>query len=457
MFSSSRPSAQRLFCRFARVFAAYALVLFCAAAPVRAEDDLGSLTGYLVEAAENNSGLRAKFHRWKAAQERIPQATALPDPRLTFGGFIRPIETRTGPQRAKLGVSQTFPWFGKLSLKGERQTQQALAAKAAVDAAKLDVFYAVKQAYYELAYITQAEAITSEIIELVRYLDRVGQAKYSAGSQPYAGVIRTQVELGRLEDRLASISDMKLPLRAQLNAAMNRPVETEVPDPPRVPVMRMCLTDEELLRGLLEANPRLLALDHSAAGEEAGIKLARKDYYPDVTAGVETIFTDDARAPGVPNDGDNPVIATLSINLPLWQAPRDAAVREAKAKLAAARRDKEGLTRQLTSQLELALYKYNDATRRIGLYRDTLIPKARQSLGVSLEAFQAGQGTSLDLLDAEKTLLELELAHLRALTDQAQRLAEMETIVGREIPCEIHGTVNRPAVLDVTTKPEKQP
>jgi outer membrane protein TolC len=75
------------------------------------------------------------------------------------------------------------------------------------------------------------------------------------------------------------------------------------------------------------------------------------------------------------------------------------------------------------------------------LYRDTLVPKAEQSLGVTMEAFMTGAGTSLDLIDAEKTLLELQLAYYRALTDQAQKLAEIETLVGRELPCEFHGSL----------------
>ncbi len=88
-----------------------------------------------------------------------------------------------------------------------------------------------------------------------------------------------------------------------------------------------------------------------------------------------------------------------------------------------------------------ALYKYRDAGRKINLYKDTLVPKAEQSLGVTMEGFMTGSGTSLDLIDAEQTLLELQLAYYRALTDQALRLAEIETLVGRELPCEFHGSL----------------
>jgi hypothetical protein len=44
-------------------------------------------------------------------------------------------------------------------------------------------------------------------------------------------------------------------------------------------------------------------------------------------------------------------------------------------------------------------------------------------------------------LNAEKTFIELEMAYFRALTDQAARMADIEVLVGGEIPCEFHGSM----------------
>ena len=411
--------------------------------PGTTSSDLGLLPAYLTDAAENNPQLQAAFNRWQAALQSIPMHSAYPDPRLTLRGYLQPVETRTGPQRASIGLSQTVPWFGTLDLKEERSALEAAVARASLDAVKLDIFHAVKQTYYEYAYVAQAVKMTREILELVRYLESIARARYSAGASPHADVIRTQVELGKLEDRLASLRDVQRPIRSRLNAIMNRPVHQELAPPPEIPVMRLCETGQELHRSIETSNPRLSALDAEAAAEQAGIKLAHKGYYPDLTFGLQTVITGEARSPGVKNADEDPVIASLSMNLPLWQRPRDAAVLEARSKLRAVKQDREELLSRLHSELEMTLYKYNDAERKIDLYHKTLLPKAEQSLGVSLEAFQTGQGSSLDLMDAEKTLLELKLAFLRSLADQAQQLAAMETIVGRDIPCEIQ-PIDRP-------------
>lgn len=405
---------------------------------------MGQLRAYLVAAAENNPELQGAFAEWKAAVERAPQDSTLPDPRLTYAYFIQPIETRTGPQRHRLGLSQSFPWAGKLPLKEQNALQQAEAKLARAEDVRLKVFYDVKLAFYDYAYLAQALFIAEQNLELVRYFETMVSSRYAAGLSPFPDLIKMEVELGRLEDRLRTLEDLKRPAAARLNAAMNRPGDAPLPLPDSVPVMIMTLGDEELLAGIREHNPAIREREMLVAAGQSGVELAEKGYYPDFTFGLETIIQDPARQGDPVGDGENPLIASMSVNVPLWRKPREAAVREAEARKSAARLSMIDAERRLTADMELALYNYRDAGRKIDLYRDTLIPKAEQALGVVLEAFQTGKGNSLDLIDAENTLLELELAYVRALADQGRRFAEMERIFGKEIPCEVHGVAVEP-------------
>jgi outer membrane protein, heavy metal efflux system len=404
-------------------------------------ETLKMLSEYLSQAALHNPDLESAFYRWKAALEKIPQARALPDPRFTFAYYIRNVETRVGPQEARLALLQTFPWFGVLGLREDVAAQEANAAKAQYDALKFKVFYDVKNAFYEYAYLAQAIQTSREDIELLRYLESVIRSRYSAGAVPYADVVKTQVQLGRIEDRLKTLQDLRKPLMAKLAASMNLPPDTEFLWPSAVPVMILCITDEEMFKGLPEYSPQLKRFEYLEAREKAGIELAKKQFYPEVTFGIEDIITGSALVPTTPESGKDAVIASVTINIPFWWEKRKAAVRESEAKLASTSKGAEALMRSLRSDMELALYRYRDAQRKIDLYLNTLIPKAEEALGVTLEAFQAGVRTSLDLIDAEKTLLEFQLSYIRALADQAQRVAELEWLLGNEIPCEIHGAI----------------
>lgn len=403
--------------------------------------ELGDLKSFLTQAAESNNELRAAFQRWQAAIKRSISADVLPDPKFSFGYYTTPLETRGGPARYKYGLSQKMPFFGKLDYKEQMALREADGFKAQFDSLKLATFYEVKKVYYEYAYLARAIDITRENIELMKYLEKIATARYTTGAAKHSDIIRPQVELGKLEDRLNSLNDLKRPLAARLNGLLDRPAGTYIAFPASIPVMTITDSEEALSTQLQESNPKLAFWETVTAKEEAAKGLAERNYYPDFTFGVDVTEVDEARNPGVMGSGDNPIMAYTSFNIPIWFSAREAAVDEGQAKVLAAKRSRIGLERRLQSDLELALYKYRDAGRKINLYRDTLVPKAEQSLGVTMEAFMTGAGTSLDMIDAEKTLLELQLAYYRALTDQAQRLAEIETLVGSELPCEFHGSL----------------
>jgi outer membrane protein TolC len=406
-------------------------------------DEASGLGDYLAYAALNNPGLEAAFNRWKAAVERVPQAEALPDPQLTYAYYIREVETRVGPQQQRIGLKQMFPWFGVRHLRGDAAMQTARAAEQRYRAAKLKLFRRVRDAYYEYNYLGRAIGIVREQRDLLRYMERVLRERYRVGDAQHADLVRAQVELGKLEDRLRALEDLRGPAAARLNAALNRPVAAPVPWPAGVPHRMLNAGDEEVLAWMEEGNPELEALRHEVMREDAGILLARKEYYPDVTLGLDYIDTDDALMPGTSDSSKDPVIAMLSLNLPIWRGKLDAGVREARARRRAAVAARSEQVNGLRAEVKMVLYKVRDAERRMLLYRNTLVPKARQSLKASQTAFQAGTATFLEVLDAVRALLEFELSYERALADHVQRLAELEMLVGRELPLSEEDPIRR--------------
>jgi outer membrane protein TolC len=181
-------------------------------------------------------------------------------------------------------------------------------------------------------------------------------------------------------------------------------------------------------------NPELKALDFEITQRRSGIALAQKDYFPDFSLGMSYIETDESTVSSPRDNGKDPLIAIISINLPFWREKYDAGVREALSRHRAARRDKKEMENSLSSQLKMTMYLFRDAERKIDLYRDTLVPKARESLKVTESGFRAGIGTFSDLIDAERILLEFSLAYERALAEHGQELAKLEMLVGQEIP-----------------------
>lgn len=392
-----------------------------------------TIDDYLAYAAIHNPGLEAMFDHWKAALERIPQVRSLPDPRFNYRYFIENVETRVGPQRQSFGLSQVFPWFGKLDLRGGVAVEAARAAQSRYEAEKLNLFFKVKKTYYEYYYLARAIAVVRENLELVKYLEEVARTRFKVAEGGHPDVIRAQVELGKLDDRRRTLEDLRGPMVARLNVLLNRPTQAPLPWPKRIAEEPVAVDDQQLFDWLGKHNPQLAALQHQIAQQRERIRLARKDYYPDLTVGVAYIDTGGAIAPGVPDSGNDPISAGISINLPLWHEKYDAGVREGLARFGAATKERVDRTNMLKADLKTAIYYFHDAKRKINLYRDTLVPKAKQSIKATEAAFRGGTAGFTDLIDAERVLLEFQLAFERALTDRGNRLAEIEMLVGREL------------------------
>ena len=133
-------------------------------------------------------------------------------------------------------------------------------------------------------------------------------------------------------------------------------------------------------------------------------------------------------------------MVSLSMNVPIWRDKYAAGEREARARRLAAAGDRSQRENDLSASVKRALYEYRDAQRKISLYRDTLIPKARESIESTETAFRAGKATFLELVDAERSLLDFALSYERALANQGQWLAALDRLVGDTLPRTTHAT-----------------
>jgi len=392
---------------------------------VRADE----LDDYLAEAALNNPGLEASFNRWQAELEKIPQVQSLPNPRISYTYFIQEVETRVGPQRQKVGIAQTLPWFGKRSLRGETLSEAAEAARQQYEQTKLELFYRVRSTYFEYYILGRSIDLTRQHLILLQNIEQVARTRFQSGSAPQSDLIQTQVELGKLEDRIQTLEALRGPVSAKLNAALNRPMETEHPLPSIIVPRPATFSDEEIIQRLQTNSPSLKRLDALIRKEQAAERLAHRNRYPDVTFGVEYIDTGEALAP-TPDNGKDPVMAMVSINLPIWQGSLKAAEKEARLRRVAVEGERTDRENRLDSSLQLSLYHFRNAERKIDLYRDTLIPQAEHSMKVALQGFRDGRIGFISLIDAERQLLEFQLAADQALADRETRLAEIELLTG---------------------------
>lgn len=373
--------------------------------------------------AANNPRLQATLNLWKAAEENIAVQQALPDPMISYGYYFESVETRVGPQNQRFGITQTFPGFGKLSLKKAMATDQTAAAQARFNREKLRLHVTITQAYAELHFLKRSISITQDRIRLIQDLEQVARTRYKAGA-PMAPILQAEVELGRLEDRLNSLNDLREPQVARLNAALNRPSTAPLSWPASLPYRPINAEAESLQKELKHTSPELAELTHQIEQREHQLQWAKRERLPDFTLGLQYIDTGDA-AQSMAGSGQDAIMGTISINLPLWIGKNRARIQSAAHQKIAAQFLMEHRQQTLEADLRYVLFKLRDADRKINLYHESLIPKAEQSLEVNRKAYEAGQMEFINLIDAERMLLEFKLAYERARTDHLIHRAEL--------------------------------
>jgi outer membrane protein, heavy metal efflux system len=393
----------------------------------------GSLTAYVDHALVHSSRLAAAEADWRAAQAGARLAGSLPDPKFRYDELLEPIETRTGPQERRIGITQAFPWPGQLGAMERVAEQKALAGRERYLAEREDVIAAVKVAFHEYAYLGRQLTIRNDLLEILRGVDSVVQGRVrSGGSQ--ADLLRLQVEIGRLEDDLASLEGQRAVLSAKLAAVSERPLMRGVLPIPIVGEPTPVRFDRAQLRAqVVESNPRLREVHARSEASREGERVARLQGRPGFSLGVTSMQTGDALNNSMAGSGDDPLMVSLSFSLPVWSGKNGARRDAARENARSARERASTAELNVLTELEGALFKIDDAVRRIRLYRDSLLPRAAEALDLTLSAYRTGSSTVLDLIDSERSLLEFQLSLWQACRDYSIGEAHIEHLVGKPL------------------------
>jgi outer membrane protein TolC len=399
-------------------------------------DDHGT-RALAAEVLERNPRLAAVRARAAAAEHRAPQVAALPDPVAALTLYLQTPETRVGPQHAMVSLSQRFPWFGTLDLRERAAVHEAVAARLLVDAARLELVTETRRLVYELAFLDAEAAIVARDRDTLAHFEELARTRYATGVGLGQAVVKIQSEITRAQMRLLEIAQRRAGLVSELNALRDRPEDAavtglDIPDWPGSPL------DRRALRLEAAANrPEAAAARAGIDAAAARIELARKAYRPDVTAGLTYSLVgrrDDAAGELNPpeDDGKDVFGVSAAVSLPIWRAKLAAGVEEA---------TQMRLTAEQTLRSTIAAIHstIDDLTARIPLIRDelalyrTLVPQAEEALDSALAGYSAGTHDALDLLDAERVLLQVRIAESRTRTDLAVAVARLEGALARPL------------------------
>lgn len=386
-----------------------------------------SLDELIARAQAHHPLVAAAQRRWEAARERVPQATALPEPKLALTAWAAPLETRAGPTLARLMFTQALPWPGRLDAAGRQLRELALAEAEGVRSALLRIEADARMEWTELIHLAHAEQITEGHLELLRGIEAATRARYAAGGAAYAELIRLQVEIGRMDDRLSALGQQRPARLSRLAEALDGfapEIAWTEQDWPFGELPETVLLQEVSRRRSPDAQ-RARARARAAAQSHERAKLAAK---PDFTLGAEYTFIGADGVSGYSSRGDDALAVTLGMDIAVRRDAYAAEARQALAEGGAAREEERAVLLRLDSDLALQDFRLRDAERRVAFYEEALLPKAEEAIGAALSAYQAGTTGFQELLDATRVLLEFRLSLVRAYADRSLAWAELSRL-----------------------------
>ncbi|MFZ2339933.1 MAG: TolC family protein [Bacteroidales bacterium] len=448
-----------------------------ASAELRSQVLSDSLADYLEIAAKNNPAVQQKLMEYQAALQKVPQAGSLPDPELSAGVFLKPMELMSGNQVADFQLMQMFPWFGVLRNAKDEMSLMAKAKYELFRDARAQIFYDVQKTWYEL-YRIQAERRTADKnISLLRTIERLSLVKYksppsggtaspqsgtmasdtpqgakpggssgmqgmsgntpgqtvaaqdmrgsamesssmatSSGRSGLADLYRIQIELLGLEDNIASLKNQERTVIARFNSLLDRD--------PMFPVYvdtipdgsHVGFADTMPLDSMLSDNPMLNMIDFENQALEARKLMISGMSYPMVGLGINYSLINKSPMSESAMNGSDMLMPMVSVTIPIYRKKYNAMKSETDLLRSSSEQNYRATANSLKAELYSALLNYQDASRKAKLYQNqhTL---ATRSLDLLLKDFSSSGSSLTDVLRLRQLIYEYELKLIESNVD----------------------------------------
>lgn len=392
------------------------------------------LNTYLMQAAENNPELKAQYNEYLSALEKVTQIGTLPDPQASFGYFISPAETRVGAQKARISLSQMFPWFGTLDAQKEATANMARMEFEQFQAIKNQLYFKLKGLWYRLYRLEQEISINKENLEILHSLEELALTKYESGQGSLVDVLRAQMQIRDLKNEIALLSDQKRPLVANFNLLLNRQADQGIYIPSEVNLK----TIDDLDRvDSLKKNPQVKQLLAKQKALNNQLEAARLQGYPSLGIGADYVMVDkrtDMGVPetGLPDNGKDIFMPMISVRIPLYRSKYSAMKNEMNYALEAAKQETTSLENELIVAYEDNIKDYKDAQRRILLNKEQ-IEQAEQALNILTSSFTSAGKDFEELLRMQQSIIKYRLELIKAKADLNIAVASIDYLLAKEL------------------------
>ena len=380
-------------------------------------------------ALARNPAIKSAAERFQAQRARAPQARSLPDPMVSGGwmGNITPFSVQKGDPSSYRGltVSQALPFPGKLGLRGKIADREAEAGRWEYEQTERQVVSDVKAAYYAYFYDTKATAITEKNKDLLQKLESIAEARYRVGKGIQQDVLRAQIEVSRIDQKLIVLREEEHTARARLNTLLYQDPESPLPPPAEVkPAIFQHSLDD--LYTMAHANDTGLERDRRMIeSSRFAVSLAQKAYEPD----FDVAYTYEQRPDMQDMHG-----VMVGVNIPIFfRSKQREGVIEASHGLNAAQREFDDRMTTVNFEIKQQYLTATASRDLMNLYSKAIVPQSSLALESSMSSYEVGKVDFLSMLDNFIYVLDYEVNYYQELSNYETALARLEPLVNTDL------------------------
>ena len=385
------------------------------------------LQALIEEALQASPEIQAARAKAAASGFRVPQSMSLPDPMVMVGyqndGTSRFTFNEAADSQYMFSASQLFFFPGKRALKGEAASLESESLVASAKAAQLQTIATIKEIYYDLFLAHKSLDLLREKGLLLGQLEEAALSSYAAGRGMQQEVLMAQTEKYMLIEREEMLRQNIQSLEAMLNATVGRE-QAALLDRPAPPVFATYAKAlPELIATAYSNSPEIKARERMVASLGAKVRVAEKEYYPDITV------TGNYGLKG--SEFDDMWSLTTTLNIPLYyETKQRPAIQEAEASLKEAKHELQAVRLRLSSVIRENHAMLQTSERLMQLFRQGLTPKIQQDFQAALASYATGKTDALGVISRIKTIADLEISYWGQMVAREKARARLDVLTG---------------------------
>jgi len=343
-----------------------------------------TLEDYLAIAKENSSELKISNYEYEIAKEKVLEVGNNTNTSFNFGYFIQSPETRVGPQVAMGGIRQEFPWFGTKNT--ERDVAKSTAEVFQFDAelSERDLFYKVKEAYYNLYEKLARTTILMENKEILMIYENMALAALENNKATFSDVSLIRVQKNELHSKMFQNYNEIEALTKNFNRLLQRNISEIIS-------ISDSLSVTDILIGKTEVNshPSLYKIDQLHDALELENELIGKENTPTIGLGLDYIIVNEIDNVDIVDNGKDIILPTVYFSIPLFNKDYKSKNNQIKIRQDMIVSEKINQKRLLEMALEEALLSFNNSVLSVVAAQKNK-EEIQHAININLKAYETG-------------------------------------------------------------------